>query len=281
MELKKYKSYFVLDKKYYIKDVYPYTPVLHIKEAVIKVEEYSKILIKEFKECISKYKDKNFKHYSQLLFLLNKDFNKYNIKFTDNPIFKNNSEFDVGIEEMKTNRLNLQIIIICNISFLQNFQQPDSMFLFTFESLLKHELVHRGQALRTSIQKVQKIYKNESTKKDKLISQYRNKGYSEEDIVEILYKDYYLGNKRELMFYSKQALEELRFSGYTDKEILNKIRLLDFHNNKESDIIFIYLNAFPDYNINTKQKNIIKLFFKYMYLYITNSGNELTQTMRI
>ena len=113
--------------------------------------------------------------------------------------------------------------------------------------------------------------------KIKLYNKYKKKGYTEDEISTLIYKDYYLANKREIMSYANQSVEEFRFLGYTNKQIKDKIKSF---NCKESNILSFYLQIFNDYKTNNIAKNVINLFNKYMYMYLSNQGKNLKVVMR-
>jgi hypothetical protein len=276
-------SYIILDKQTSIVESLQDTPYAVIREAIINVKYYSNLLDSVFRDCLEKYKDKTFRHYAQLLFLLNKDFACYNIVFKDSGnlrVDKSDKE-EVGIEQMKTNRHNLEITIECNYVFGERFLQQDNFLIYYFNTLLGHELVHRGQALNTNADTVLLIAKKEIERCNKLKDKYERCGYNDSEINDLLYKEKYLANRREIMSYAYQAVEELRYSNYSNEEIKAKLRTFDFNKyEKESGMLESYFISFRDYRTNKLSYDVLKLFSKYMLEYINGNGKELTKVMR-
>ena len=144
---------------------------------------------------------------------------------------------------MATGYNTLVIIIFCSPSIKDLFidKNIEIKFLQTFKELIGHELIHRSQ----------------------FINRHLNK--SESNIIKGPPQEFkkYVSQKTEIMSYAWQIIEELRFKGFADKEILNYIQSKRSNENLNPD------NSMLDYYIyNFRDTSVLNLLFKYMYEYI-------------
>ncbi|MCK9575750.1 MAG: hypothetical protein WC979_02600 [Candidatus Pacearchaeota archaeon] len=86
----------------------------------------------------------------------------------------------------------------------------------------------------------------------------------------------YLSSKQEMMAFAVECVEEFRGMGYSDSDILRKIKT-PFKDYQESNIFYLYIDYFDyrghvfdnDEKERKKCKDVIDGFLKYMYQYIT------------
>jgi len=128
-------------------------------------------------------------------------------------------------------------------------------FIKVLKRIVSHELVHKGQISRIKA-------KNKEQSGEIL----RKLGDDERLTITSGEARKYLSRKMELMSFAKEAIEEFRDIGYTDKQILNRIRKpLDkniYPSKEESHIFYRYTDYF---DINEKP---FKDFLKYCYHYL-------------
>ena len=117
---------------------------------------------------------------------------------------------------------------------LDNYKE----FVKDFKSLIGHELVHREQSIRV--------------KYDDHWKKMKNKDDSQ-----------YLSDRREVMAYAWQFVNTFRMNGITDKNIK---KILQTNSNIKLDIGGIMFKKY--HNIFPKNGTILKLLYKYMYLYL-------------
>jgi len=213
-----------------------------LEEAVIRTEKYAYQLKGWFEYFLFEAKNINFIITQDLTKALTEHFEPYGIEFH---FTGNNPESDgSGIYRMQSGNKTYVIQVKCDQNFKQNAKSQSPLLIQTFYELLTHELTHRGQFLLRNIHKMEK---------EKYIS-------STEDFKK------YLSQKAELMAYANQAIEELRFEGLSDKEILIKVKSFDFKETKSAAI----LNYMKYFNKNDKKDYMIfKQLLRYMVEYLT------------
>jgi hypothetical protein len=140
---------------------------------------------------------------------------------------------------------DLKIIIFCTEDFNIYFENKYkfSRFLDQCIFVLSHELVHRGQYIQ--------VYKHLHINKT-------NNG-KDIDINNVDIKHY--SNVDEIMAYANLIIEELRFNGYNNEEILKGIKNDEF-GIENSEFLELY-------RINFKNnKKIIDRLYKNIYMYL-------------
>ena len=170
-------------------------------------------------------------------------FYEYDIRFIfiGNDIDENNDKS--GINSMRSGNTTYEIQVMCDQYFKYNVSVNSTYLIDTFRDLIKHELTHRGQFL---LKKVNKL------------------NMEKERRTEESFKSY-LSNKQEIMAYANQAIEELRFEGFTDNEIIIMLKSYNF-GSSGSTAIKHYVTTFK--KDNSKDLKILKQLYKYMYEYL-------------
>lgn len=213
-------------------------------EAVVQPEEYINNIIEKIDNIydILKREKYNLKYFCKDL---NKHFKKNKIDFVADKEIKKAKDVYIsyGINEGATLPDRFGRIRIYFNELALNIFKSDKIFNKFKEMLtvcLKHELIHRGQALRISDRKLRaKVLK---------------KDY--DDIIK------YLSDKQEIMSFAWEIIELLRIKGLKNKEILSLIKSDIKQLRRINEIIDIYFEYFSieDYQI--------KLLLKYMYMYL-------------
>lgn len=227
---------------------------LFLREAVIYVDEYLKTIKKDLSLILNFLKTKKY-NYDEIVELFEKTFSKYDFQFD----YSNNPFYDVeytGIEEMKcfSNKDGFPILITFNNNLIKGVKSDE--FLNKFLSFIEHELIHRGQFLR--IKNIDIYNRNERIKKEKDAK----KRYNQLQIGQKYYSDY-----AESMTFAKQAIEEFRFLGYTDSQIINFLKNIQelqkekIHGNTFLYNIYMFLN-YPEY------KKAYNQFLNYCFQYL-------------
>ena len=196
--------------------------------------------------------------------ILDKAFYPYNVSFENGwgeSAF--NSMSRVALISAATEN-SADIIIYYADHFYETFEDDEywDEFVSVVRRLLRHEFIHHQQIKNIAVGKTS--YQ---------LQQILNKSGVEPG------KQYdYLWSKYEIQAFAAEAVEELRNVGYTDEEIINKIRTRK--DLEESDILFMYMELFnaPDSLYDKKDKRDIKemkhnktvlnRLFKEMYTYI-------------
>jgi hypothetical protein len=214
-------------------------------EAVINPEDY----LNEINETINKiyfllkklkFNDK--KLVSKITNLLTTFFKKNKIEFIFQSWIEDGDDIfiEYGLNGGAT-KANGKIGIFCNENL---FKILDKNFFDAFKvyflKILKHELIHRGQALRIKDNKIK---------------------------IQILEKDFkndfeYLKHPQEMMARAWDIVEVYRSIGYSSNEILNILK----NRSKEkgfSNTLLVYHKVFKEY------PQVLKLLYKYMYMYLT------------
>lgn len=250
--IRRYKPYFVIRDPYEEQltsinkslingDEVCFKKIYTLSEAVIRTEKYAELLKIWFEEVIESIKNKTFRETKDVTKYLNYFFDEYGIMF----VFTGYDDYSdgSGISKMQTGSQSYLIQVICNQDFKYNIKINSYFLIQTFYELLVHELTHRGQFLLNKLN---------------LLNDKKNKK------TELGTKNY-LSQKHELMAYANQAIEELRFEGFSNKEIIIMIKSFNFKNSHSTTI----KNYFEYFNKNNKEDlQILKQFFKYMYEYL-------------
>lgn len=213
-----------------------------LQEKVIEVDLYVKLVLKIL--------DDFYKEYKGNLFNAEKVVNALNIIFkTYKFIFKYKGFPNKDIEKSGINFMATEvnkkdkfpyIYIYCN-SYLGNCIETNlnyKKFRQKFKKLIEHEFIHRSQFLLMADEELRYRVNTEPYEND----------------------EEYFSNYREIMTYAKQMIEELRFEGKTNQEILNIVK-----NNigKESSILDLYIQLFKN-----KNDKVLKRLYKYIYEYL-------------
>lgn len=194
-----------------------------------------------FQHVIESIKNKTFGESRELTKYLNYFFEEYYIQFSF--IGFDEDSDGSGITKMQTGNKSYTTIVRCNQDFRSNIKTNSQILVQTFYELITHELTHRGQFLLNELN----IFNDKKNIKDKL-------GWKN-----------YLSQKYELMAYANQAIEELRFEGHSNNDILVMIKSFNFRDSK-STTIKNYMETF-DKKVSSDLK-ILKQLFKYMYEYL-------------
>lgn len=162
-----------------------------LPEAVIRVENYTKVIVNHFNSVIkNEFKNEKITMHN-FCDRINPYFTKYNIVFSYSMLRPQDllrPDMQDGIVSMETGSKSFQIKINICLNALNIFKQDGflgKVFLPSFKLLLNHELVHRIQFIKNKskyIQQVKSVYDNFIT-------------YDE------------------LMTYACQTVEEFRFAG--------------------------------------------------------------------
>ena len=227
-------------------------------EAVIRSDRYVLIVIDELRQFLKENAGKSFKYAFQVCVLLSKFFHKYNFEFIEKN--ERSSDFHSGIDEAKTLPSNFKITFYCNMALNNLFvdEELQKNFLISFDELLGHELIHRGQFLN----KQDEIIRVDIFKLKQVKGNQHNKDM------------YYYSLKGEIMAYAWMAVEELRFNGYSTKRILEIIKTNE-PLKKESPVLKIYRELFT---IDDAQ---LKRLYKYMYEYILDKNYTIPSELNI
>lgn len=268
--LKAYKPYFVYKDpiKQHLKRIeeatkqYCTISIPHLFEAVIRTEKYAKLLQQEFIRISNLFNYSNFDTTTSLMRFLDKQFDKYLIRFRFDSTSPEQEEQKCGITEMIISGEDKYINIKCNNNFRKNFLNQNEKLFNTFYELICHELVHRGQLLLKRY-KDSVIMMNKRLRDDLKIKS--NDDLSEEEKTLLLYKRY-LSDVNEIMAYANQIVEELRFKGLSDKNIIQLIKGFKIPSEYSSGA-----KMYNDYFSITDKNDykILKKLYSYIYGYVT------------
>lgn len=232
-------------KRYNSEEYFTRTPSIFtiIQESVYRPDNYVKNLLQYLKEILKKYEGKTVRYPGFICNILNKEFSKYNIIFEYEGGYKQDG-YKCGINEMRTGSTSLTIIIQCSPSIEKIFIDKNFQikFIQAFKELIGHELIHRGQFIA-----VQNFHM------DKIIARFLHTDKYKTEIG-------YYANKHEIMSWSWQIIEELRFKGATDAEILYYLK-----NKKGSYDSPVFENIYLKFY---NSSNVLKRLLKYMYEYL-------------
>lgn len=213
-----------------------------LEESVIRTEKYAYQIKEWFEYVLFELRNTNFIVTSDLTKVLSNYFDPYGIQF----IFKGNNiaSDGSGIGGMQSGNKTYVIQVLCDHNFKQNVKTQSKLLIQTFYDLIVHELTHRGQFL------LRNIYRMETEKYTSPRENFKK----------------YLSQKSELMAYANQAIEELRFEGLSDKEIIIKLKSFDFKETRSATL----LNYMSTFNKNDPSDyKIFKQLIKYMIEYLT------------
>lgn len=219
-----------------------------LPEAVIRVENYTKVIVNHFNSVIkNEFKNEKITMHN-FCDRINPYFTKYNIVFSYSMLRPQDllrPDMQDGIVSMETGSKSFQIKINICLNALNIFKQDgflDKIFLPSFKLLLNHELVHRIQFIKNKskyIQQVKSVYDNFIT-------------YDE------------------LMTYACQTVEEFRFAGIFDNVILQEIKKTI----PEEDTVSSTFNFFNSKEIRLQFPKQYKQYLKYIYEYIKGNINK-------
>jgi hypothetical protein len=225
-------------------------------EAVYRPDKYVDILYNQMKNIIKINAGKKFKYNEKLVLYLSEQFKEFNIEF-DYSGHSFNDGGDTGINVMVIGSKTLDIIIYCSPSIEKLFIDKDFQldFLSSFKQLIGHELIHRSQFISI------RNYRNKVK-----INRYINSPKYQTEVA-------YFADKAELMSYAWQIIEELRFQGADDKDVLEYIKDTGKH---PEYYCLVYEEIYLKYYRNTK---VINQLIKYIYEYL--KGNIRLNVMGV
>ena len=207
--MKRYKLEADNDKEFFRR---PSKTSASLVEAVYRPDRYVDILYNQFKDIIKINSGKKFKYNEKLVIYLSEQFKEFNIGFDYSGHSFNDGE-DTGINVMIIGSKTLDIIVYCSPSIEKLFIDKDFQleFLSSFKQLIGHELIHRSQFI--SVQN----YRNQVK-----INRYNNSPKYQTEVG-------YFADKAEIMSYAWQIIEELRFQGANDSDVLEYIKDIGKH----------------------------------------------------
>lgn len=219
-------------KEFFYKYSQNYNRLYSLSEAVIHVDKYINILsslFKENNENIFKLNtvEERFDYINSILF-------PYKIKL----IIDETNYVNTGLIKGSNKKENITITTSFNVYDHLDNEEIFYIFKRRLLSLIGHELIHRGQYyLRIS----------------DFINFYAYEERSDND---------YYKHTEEIMAYAWMGIENMRFHGYSDFQILDKVK----NNNvlaAEMGVAHIYLSDLKDLDYSS-----FKRFIKYMYEYL-------------
>ena len=205
-------------------------------ESVIHVDKYLNTLRDEFYKIFDKVPIIGTT--KEIINFLNNFFKSYNITFdtlsgeSRNGVIKGKCKHD------------LKIIIFCSNNLSDYFENryKFSRFLDRCIFTLAHELVHRGQYIQMN----KHLFLNKTNGRDIDLHDIDVNHYKKSD---------------EIMAYANLIIEELRFNGYDNKQILEGIRN-DRFGIEDSEFLELYKIHFKT------DKKVIGRLYKYIYEYL-------------
>lgn len=251
--MKKYKRKFEDNEKEFTRSIRGSASLV---EAVYRPDKYVDILYNQMKDIIKTNFGKKFKYNEKLVLYLSEQFKAFNIGFDyDGHSFNDGKKS--GINAMVIGSKTLDIIIYCSPSIENLFVDItfQKLFLSSFKQLIGHELIHRSQFI--SVQN----YHNQNN-----IVRFINSPKYQTEVG-------YYADKSEIMSYAWQIIEELRFLGAYDKDILEYIKDTGKHPEYHC---MIYEEIYLKYYRNTK---VINQLIKYIYEYL--KGNIRLNVMGV
>ncbi len=201
-----------------------------LEEAVIIPEKYLNIILGDIKQFEKNIIKSDFLN-EKLCAIFTNICEKYKIEF----IYKNvelNNFIQKGYFDSKSNI----IYLICTnmINDIKKSKNDFDSFLATLREIVGHELIHRIQHERDQVKRLKDMDSNNIQK--------------------------YLSDKFEIMAYAFQAIEWFRNEGLNDKDILSLL---------QSNKPIKYRNFIIElYHTHFNNHPILKIFYKYMYLYV-------------
>jgi len=208
-------------------------------EAVVHVDKYLDILkdeLKQLKRTLIFFK-------GDALQLFNEKFYTYKIQF----VIIDSMKVNKGVVEGVINKDNIIIYLTDDFYFYTSKDNLDVFNQFEKELiiLLSHELVHRGQ-----------YYVRAGDK----INFYNFEGSSIDNDIDIEY----MKNPQEIMAYAYMYIESLRYSGYSNNNIMEMLKSGNFARSQSLHITF-YINE-----MNKHNRNAFLKFRKYIVQYIND-----------
>jgi len=215
-------------------------------EAVYRPDKYVNIVYNHLKSILKIY-NKSFKYGELVCEFLTDKFKEFNIIFNYEGSFNSDGR-KYAINSMDTGVNSLTITIQCSPIIDQLFLSIDlqKLFLQYFKELIGHELIHRSQSISI---------------KNYTLQKYINK------YINIAQGVGYYADKAELMSYAWQIIEELRFQGAYDMDILEYIKDIGKHPGYSC---LIYEEVYLKYYRNTM---VINRLIKYIYEYLKGNIN--------
>lgn len=212
-----------------------------IREAVIRVNEYSKLLLKILDDLYKDYFNKEYNE-KQIISGLNIIFKTYNITFILKKYDEENDKKKSGINEGISSPAKDNIVPIrieCNTFISNIFSDNYNNLRQQFEYVINHELIHRGQFLKIVDEDLRlKVLKN----------QIKTKSYME--------------RYSEIMAYANSIIDELRFDGNTDDDILKIVKGSELG---KSGVLDNYIEFFK---IKEDKPEVLHKLYKYVYEYL-------------
>ena len=212
-------------------------------EAVLRVDGYIPLIKNKLEEFFNKYKTKT-RELKEVVNLLQKEFSTFNFVFKYSQYDSTNDKDKSGINELqfaKSTKDNSFAIFVwyneylANILIGGNFRRFKEKFLI----LSEHELIHVAQYISVQTDEI------------------RDKIFKSKDNTDFIK---YLSNKHEIMAYAKTIIEELRFGGYKNSDILNAIK---YRQNEKSQILDTYI-----YHFEYKDEEVLHRLYKCIYEYL-------------
>jgi hypothetical protein len=225
-------------------------------EAVYRPDKYVDILYNQMKTIIKTNSGKKFKYNEKLVIYLSEQFREFNIGFDYSGHSFNDGDA-TGINVMVIGSKTLDIVIYCSPSIEKLFIDRDFQleFLSSFKQLIGHELIHRSQFISVE------NYRNQIK-----INRYNNSPKYQTEVG-------YFADKAEVMSYAWQIIEELRFQGANDRDILEYIKDTGKHPEYHC---MIYEEIYLKYYRNT---TVVNQLIKYIYEYL--KGNIRLNVMGV
>ena len=208
------------------------------QESVIHVENYLHLI----KDELNQIERELLFFKGGVLQLFNEKFYTYKIQFVEADRPKPSEH---GILEGKINRENIVVYIDDQFFFYTEKENLD-VFKYLVKDLcvlLSHELVHRGQ-----------YYVRQGDK----LNFFNFDGNT--DIVDLEY----MRNPQEVMAYAYMYIESLRYSNFTNDDIIRMLKTGNFARSQSLHISF-YINEMKRASLKTYQ-----LFRKYIYNYLVD-----------
>lgn len=232
------------------KQYFKYQSIL-LDEAVIFTDEYLEKIISKFNKIRNQFNYK--KSLSIICSRLNIIFLSDKIRFIEQePAKGNDAHIKFGInggESLVDKYGSIRISLNKHILNSLNNEAFYNLFIKYLMNILKHELVHRGQALRIKDLNIR--------------AEVLSKDYGELITKNNIRK--YLADKQEIMANAWFIIQTFKFHNYDNKKIINLLNTNHKHDDKKilmSNLLKIYHDYFE------MNENPIKLLYKYMYLYL-------------
>lgn len=200
-----------------------------VLENIIELENLELLLYKN-----SNYIIKNNHDFNDFTYKINNVLENHKIQF----IYSSNAPIEKFIIQGTYSRKEDMILLYYSSKIEKLDESNYKEFVNNFKNQIGHELVHREQSIRV--------------KQDEYWKRSQNKDDSQ-----------YLSDKREVMAYAWEFINTFRMSGISDKNIK---RILQTDSNIKLSIGGIIFQKY--HKIFPKNGTILKLLYKYMYLYL-------------